>query len=178
MNPTRTPASPLSTRSLRPSGGAAASLRRTMVAGGLAALTWLAGCASPGIEVKSVAIEDQSADSVKLGVDVDLTNPADESMRLLRWDYTFSANGERYSGTWEALTTLAPNSTTTRRVPVVLPAGPIGQGPWSISGSLSYRSPSRLAEIFYDLGVWRPSTGFGGAGSGAGTSGAQASAAR
>jgi hypothetical protein len=125
----------------------------------------LAGCASPGIEVTSISIEDRSTQSVKLGVDVNLTNPADAPMRLLRWDYTFSSGSESYRGTWEALTTIPPQTTLSRRIPVVLPAS-VADGPWSVSGSLSYRSPSRLAEIFYDLGVWRPRTGFGGTGSG------------
>lgn len=166
MNPTRTTTPPPTAQPPQPAR-ATGALRRGALAAGVAILAWLAGCASPSIQVKSVAVEDQSADAVRLGVDVELSNPADESMRLLRWDYTFSANGERYSGTWEALTTLAPNSTVTRRVPVVLPAGPVGEGPWNISGSLSYRSPTRLAEIFYDLGVWRPSASFGGAGTSA-----------
>lgn len=140
------------------------ALRRLPIAACAVAALALAGCASPGITVTSVSIEEQAADAVRLGVDVDLTNPASDSMRLLRWDYTFSSGGESYRGTWEALTTLPPGTTVHRRVPVVLPLGAADAAgrSWTISGSLSYRSPSRIAEIFYDLGIWRPSTSFGG----------------
>jgi hypothetical protein len=47
---------------------------------------------------------------------------------------------------------------------VVLPAA-AGTEQWSISGVLTYRSPSRIAEIVYDLGIWRPRTSFAGSGS-------------
>jgi hypothetical protein len=122
------------------------------------------------MQVKSITIEQQTAEAVQLGVDIDLTNPADSPIRLLRWDYTFvaaTAGGARYSGSWEALATIPPKSTVTRRVPVVIPNGGDSAGQavnegWNISGSLTYRSPSRLAEIFYDLGLWRPTSGFGG----------------
>jgi hypothetical protein len=130
------------------------------------AVVALVGCASPAIEVKAMSVEQQTNEAVRLGVDIDLTNPADAPMRLLRWDYSFASGGETYRGTWEALTTLPPKTTISRRVPVVLPASAdVANRDWSVSGSLSYRSPSRLAEIFYDFGVWRPSSGFGGSGS-------------
>lgn len=121
----------------------------------------LVGCASPTITVTNVTVQEKSADAVRLAVSVDLSNPADGSMRLLQWNYTFSNAAGSYSGTWEALTTLPPKSTVTKTVPVVLPAS-AGTDGWNISGSLSYRSPSRVAEIFYDLGLWHPRSGFGG----------------
>ncbi len=121
----------------------------------------LVGCASPTIAVTGVTVQETSPDAVRLAVSLDLSNPADGSMRLLQWNYTFANAGGSYSGTWEALTTLPPNSTVTRTIPVVLPASAGTEG-WNISGSLSYRSPSRVAEIFYDLGLWHPRSGFGG----------------
>lgn len=121
----------------------------------------LVGCASPSITVRNVSVQDQTADAVRLAVDVDLSNPADASMRLLQWNYTFSNSSGSYSGTWEALTTLPPATTVSKSIPVVLPAA-AGADSWNISGSLTFRSPSRVAEIFYDLGLWRPRTGFGG----------------
>jgi hypothetical protein len=124
----------------------------------------LAGCATPTITIGQVTLRDQTAEAVALDVQVELRNPADASMRLLQWDYTFSNASGSYSGTWEALTTLPPGETVTRTVPVVLPAA-AGTEQWSISGVLTYRSPSRIAEIVYDLGIWRPRTSFAGSGS-------------
>lgn len=135
---------------------------------GLAAALGLAGCASPSIAVREVSLRDQTAEAVALDVQVELRNPADASMRLLQWDYTFSNASGSYSGTWEALTTLPPGETVTRTVPVVLPAA-AGTEQWSISGVLTYRSPSRIAEIVYDLGIWRPRTSFAASGPAAAT---------
>lgn len=151
----RLPRLPLNAASVRSAaGGAPLALLATATA-------LLVGCATPTIEVTNVTVREQTADAVALDVKVDLTNPADASMRLLQWDYTFSNQSGSYSGTWEALATLPPGATVTRTIPVVLPAA-AGTDQWSISGVLSYRSPSRVAEIFYDLGIWRPRTGFGG----------------
>lgn len=121
----------------------------------------LVGCASPAITVRNVSVQEETDQAVRLTVDVDLSNPADASMRLLQWNYTFSNASGSYSGTWEALTTLPPRTTVSKSIPVVLPSV-AGADSWNISGSLTYRSPSRVAEIFYDLGLWRPRTGFGG----------------
>jgi hypothetical protein len=133
---------------------------------GLLSLLALSGCAAPSITIREVTLRDQTAEAVALDVQVELRNPADASMRLLQWDYTFSNASGSYSGTWEALTTLPPGELVTRSVPVVLPAA-AGTEQWSISGVLSYRSPSRIAEIVYDLGIWRPRTAFAGAASSA-----------
>jgi hypothetical protein len=133
---------------------------------GLLSLLALSGCATPSITIREVTLRDQTAEAVALDVQVELRNPADASMRLLQWDYTFSNASGSYSGTWEALTTLPPGELVTRSVPVVLPAA-AGTEQWSISGVLSYRSPSRIAEIAYDLGIWRPRTSFAGSASSA-----------
>jgi hypothetical protein len=98
-------------------------------------------------------------------MDLELTNPSEESIRLLQWEYRFQSGDQSYVGLWEALVTLPPKSTTLTQVPVVLPnaaAEEVVAGRWSSSGSVLFRSPSRLAEIFYDVGLYQPRASFQG----------------
>jgi hypothetical protein len=133
-------------------------------------LVLCAGCASPSIDVGAARIAEQSADAVQLAVDVSLTNPGDGPMRLLQWDYAFRAGDAVYGGRWEALLTIPPGGTVRTELPVVVAARDADAlaGEWSMTGNLTFRSPSRFAEIFYDLGLYRPRIGFGGSGAGTG----------
>ncbi|MDZ4754601.1 MAG: hypothetical protein SGJ11_08895 [Phycisphaerae bacterium] len=145
----------------------------------LLAIVCVAGCANPTIGIRSITVKEQTADSLRLDVEVAVTNPASRPMRLLQWDYMFvesaTDGGAAYHGRWEALATVPPGETMTRHVPVVLTgSGGAPAGPWQVRGTLSFRSPSRFAEIFYDLGLYRPETGFSG---GAASSSAAAAAA-
>ncbi|MFO0827061.1 MAG: hypothetical protein U0572_02840 [Phycisphaerales bacterium] len=142
-----------------------APTRRVAALGSLAALaTALAGCATPSIDVRSAAIEQAGPDAVRVSVELELANPADDPMRLLQWEYTFQSGAARYTGRWEALAVLPPERMPTiLRIPCVVRTADFNpNSPWSIYGRLTYRSPSRIAEITYDLGIWRPSTGFSG----------------
>ncbi len=124
----------------------------------------LSACAAPRIDVQSVEVRDSSAAATKYEVVLELTNSADGPMRLLQWNYTFTGGGETYTGVWESLSTLPPGSTTRHVIPVVLLASgaDAASGPWTISGSVYFRSPTRLAEILYDIGLYRSRTGFQG----------------
>lgn len=126
------------------------------------AVVAIAGCAAPAIEVRSATVEASGSDATQLAIVVDMRNPADEPMRLLQWNYTFTSGGRSYSGRWEALETLPPKSTTSVRIPAVLAGTGFDAGAWNVSGSVSYRSPSRFAKILYDLDLSRPRSGFAG----------------
>ena len=91
-------------------------------------------------------------------------------MRLLQWEYTYTQGSATYHATWDALATLPPdNARAIHRIPCVIPASAFdATKPWSLSGTLTYRSPSHVAEIFYDLGIARPSVDFSGNGTGTG----------
>ncbi|MBL9149733.1 MAG: hypothetical protein JNM94_13670 [Phycisphaerae bacterium] len=139
-----------------------------LVVSALAATALLAGCASPRVGVQGARVSDSNPESTLVEVDIELTNPADDTMRLFQWDYRFTCGGATYSGLWEALLALPPENTPMRTsLPCVVPTAALDQSaPWTISGTLTYRSPSRLALIPYDLQLYQPTTSFSGSGTG------------
>jgi hypothetical protein len=132
------------------------------------AASLLAGCASPRIGVQGARVSDSNPESTLVEVDLELTNPADDTMRLFQWEYTFTSAGVSYRGVWEALLALPPDNIPMRTaLRCVVPTAALDQGaPWTISGTLTYRSPSRLALIPYDLQIYQPTTSFSGGGVG------------
>lgn len=114
----------------------------------------------------AVSVAESGPDAVQLAVEVDIRNPpGNTSLRLLRWNYSFSLDGvTTYSGEWEALSTLPASEVIRRRLPVVVPRELLERSggnaaAWRCWGELGYRDPSRFAEILYELG-YRPTSSF------------------
>lgn len=126
--------------------------------------------APPTIRPVSVSVAEAGDEAVQLTVDVDIRNPpGNTSLKLLRWNYSFSIAGvTAYSGEWEALSTLPASEVIRRRIPVVVPRTVLERTggdatAWRCSGDLAYRDPSKFAEILYEFG-YRPSSSFTGGG--------------
>lgn len=140
----------------------------------LSALLALSGCATPHVSVVGASVDESTPETTSVLVELEMKNPADDTMRLLTWDYTATFGGASYSGLWEALVALPPNNEPMRtKLPCVIPTSALDTtAAWRISGAITFRSPSRIARIPSDLGLYRPSTSF--AGGGVGVTGAQA----
>jgi len=135
----------------------------------------IAGCeAPPVVRPIGVSVTESGADAIQLAIEVEIENPkGNSSLRLLRWNYSFSLAGglgdllsgdATYTGEWAALTTLPAETTVRRRLPVVLPREAVERlggerTTWRFDGELGYRDPSRFAAILYEFG-WRPASGF------------------
>ncbi len=122
-----------------------------------------AGCAGPTLVVQSAHLEASGPDHAQLGVSIDVANAAEEPLRLLQWDYTVHTPTGSYSGVWEALVTIPPGSSKVIQIPAVVPGSTFDPASrWTISGTVRYRSPDRVARILYDLEIHRPREGFSG----------------
>lgn len=134
------------------------------------------GCAGhrdPALVVSDAALAETSDEALGLRFWLDLQNPNDEPLKLLRFEYDVKVNGRTvYSGARDAQATLAANGTRRLAVPAVVrfdqmdwnAAARPHRADYSISGSVQYVAPGEIAEILFDLGVRKPRAGFKGAG--------------
>ncbi|MDZ4830253.1 MAG: hypothetical protein SGJ09_08675 [Phycisphaerae bacterium] len=140
--------------------------RRLTLPSTLIAIAITSGCTHPSVAVRSATVERSTADAVQVGVELELTNPASDPMRLLEWEYTYTTGSASYRGRWSALATLPPDGLpAVHRIPCVVPASAFdANSPWTLSGQLTFRSPSRVAEALYEVGLIQPSASFSGGG--------------
>ena len=108
-----------------------------------------------------------------LSVDLQLENLDDEEIRLDQYTYTFTVeNLGSFTGRWAALQTIPPESTVKAELLAVIPIdgtdsplpGPDGRWAWQLTGDVRYEAPGLLGRILFDIGIRRPSEGFGGSG--------------
>ena len=127
-----------------------------------------AGCsrfAAPQVTLVEAKLNEQTDVAIQLGVTVEVTNPNDEPVQLLEFDYRYAVNGAVvFDGRRSARQTLNPGSPRRIELPVVVRydrAGwPDGQLPGSFQyqmrGTILYLTPSELAETLLDTGLRRP----------------------
>ncbi|MBM4112932.1 MAG: hypothetical protein FJ253_06095 [Phycisphaerae bacterium] len=140
----------------------------------LAALAASSGCVpSPKITITSVDVVEVGEQASELAIRLTLLNDADVPVKLDMWSYHLRAAGATYSGRWSAGITVPAMETVNASIPAVIPnsASPGPGCAWTSGGSVTYLAPSRLAEVLFELGLNRPSTGFSGAGPSMGTGG-------
>ncbi len=143
----------------------------------LFALGVTGGCASfnaPQIQVQSVSVTETTDDALTIAFDLILTNRNDAPVELIEFEYNLEVDGRSvYSGRRDAQATVPAGGTWSLRVPAVIPFSDVGfststmpeQVQYDVGGSLLYISPGALAEVLMDAGIYRPTTGFGAAGS-------------
>lgn len=146
----------------------------------LRAAAWI-GCAglasacvpSPQITVTGVDVVEIGEDASELAIRMTLKNDADVPVKLDIWSYSLQAAGARYSGRWSAGITIPPQESVSASIPAVIPnsASPGPNCAWTSGGTVTFLAPSRLAEVLFELGLNRPSTGFSGSGESMGTGG-------
>jgi len=129
-----------------------------------------AGCsvARPEARAFEARIAESTGATTKVDIALELTNPGDDEIELVEYDYTITLpDGASYGGKWAALRALPPARTVEATVPAVLPTASVrdGAAAWRVSGTLRYRDPQSIARILYEAGLLKTEVGFSGAGS-------------
>jgi hypothetical protein len=143
---------------------------------GLALGALVTGCSSyrsPAIQVQNVRVVDQTDEAITLGFDLAVTNPNDEPLKLLDFNYSLTVDGKGvYSGKRSAEATLNAAGEQRVTLPAVVPFQRTGwqpgsvpaQADYAISGSVLFLTPGEIALILFDSGVRRPKARFAQAG--------------
>ncbi|MHC4908623.1 MAG: LEA/WHy family protein [Planctomycetota bacterium] len=134
----------------------------------------LAGCAhkAPQLQVVGAEVVDGSEEATQIDFAIDLSNPNDEPLELLHFDYELSIDGQRvYQGRRAAEATLSRGGIRRLTIPVIVREADVplrasadqsaSTVAYRLSGQLLYISPGELAEILLDTGLRRPSVRFG-----------------
>lgn len=127
----------------------------------------------------SVDVVEVGEAATELAIRIELKNNSDAPVKLDIWDYRMTACGGSYSGRWSAGITLPPEQVVKASIPAVVPGTdlPIDTCAWSTGGHVTYLTPSRLAEMLFELGLNRPTASFSQSGATLGTGGPVPSAA-
>lgn len=143
-----------------------------MACGGLT----LAGCSGyrdPSIVLSDARVLESTDEALTLRFTMDLTNPNDDPLKLVQFEYDLMVDGVKvYSGMRAAEATLASNSERQMHIPAVVLLDDLGWTPtalppaagYSIRGSVEYVTPGEIAQILFDTGVRTPQANFRGAG--------------
>lgn len=132
---------------------------------------------APFIEVEDLTLRRVGPDAAEAEVRVRITDRSGATVVLDDFRYSFLVGGRTvFTGRWAALAAVPPEEPMVRSLPVVIPLALLpaeheapapGSGrtlAWSITGSLGWEDPNRLAKILLDLGFPNPRTGFAGRG--------------
>ena len=134
------------------------------------------GCSryrDPLFRVSAVTVGEMTDEALQLHFDLRLTNPNNDPLQLVQFDYTVSVEGRRvFQGRRAAEATLNVLVTRTLTIPAVVPYDRMGwveSGPpptfgYRLSGTLLYLTPGELAETLLDTGLRRPKVRFAHAG--------------
>ncbi len=147
---------------------------------GLAPLLLVAagGCGAfsqaPRIEVESLSLVKVGETDAEADLVVRISGGGPQATILTDFRYSVFLEGRRaFDGRWAALAAAPPEESIVRTLPVVIPGSMLPEGtrpdqgvaiPWSISGSVGWEDPDRLARILLDLGFATPRSGFSGRG--------------
>jgi hypothetical protein len=124
----------------------------------------------PRVAVLSASLDESSAGAASIDIALQLSNPNDDPLPLIEFEYTVSLDGKQvYDGRRAALATLSKGSERTLTVPAVIiyehtgwRAGSGAQPLVGISGTLRYRTPGTFADLLFDFGVRKPKVRFSG----------------
>jgi hypothetical protein len=143
---------------------------------GLLAWGGLAGCSMyrpPAIAVGEATLVEETGEALRLDIALDLTNPNNEPLELIRFEYSVSVDGVSvYRAKRAAEATLSASGGKRLTLPAVVRFDRVpwdgstrpDEVRWSIRGSLLYVTPGALAEALLDTGVRKPRTGLTGSG--------------
>ncbi|MHC5003485.1 MAG: hypothetical protein ACYTJ0_10210 [Planctomycetota bacterium] len=141
----------------------------------LLALSLLGGCRSaddPSVRVVGASMVEQTDEAVRLAIDLELSNPSGEPVKMLEFNYTVGAAGRTaFSGRRAALVAVDRFGSRIVTVPAIVPFERVGwaDGPpesfdFSVSGSLLYLLPGALNRTLMEIGLRRPRVSFQGRG--------------
>ena len=145
--------------------------RRVLLIALVAATAGLTGCLSdpkpPAFKVVDVGITERTEGGVVVTFTLEGTNPNKDPLPLDSVSYTLALDGRpSASATRQAEAELPANGVQRVRLPVAIPVSasspePMGTSGYRLSGSMVYKIPGSIAEVFFDAGLRRPSVGFG-----------------
>ena len=123
------------------------------------------GCSTtdaPIANYKASRLTASYPEALSFDVDFELSNNNDEPLRLVKYMYTVTINGNTvYRGLAEAKQTIPRGLTIETTIPVVVPRTFV-EGTdsfvWHIDGTLDYLAHGALAETLFDSRFWQPST--------------------
>lgn len=140
----------------------------------LALSAGLTGCFSdpkpPAFKVVDVGVTERTAEGVVVTFTLEGTNTNKDPLPLDSVSYSLSLDGRpTASATRQAEAELPASGVQRVRLPVAIPVSPgapepTGTSGYRLSGSMVYKIPGSIAEVFFDSGLRRPSVGFGEAG--------------
>ena len=125
---------------------------------------------SPRIEVASATLTSSTDQAASIDIALVLSNPNDEPLPLIQFDYAVSLDGKTvFEGRRAALATLSKGDERTLTVPAVVVyentawRAETGTPPKvRVSGTLQYRVSGTIAELLFDFGVRKPKAHFAG----------------
>lgn len=126
-------------------------------------LAMLTGCdTAPSLEVVSAELIETSPQGSVVAFTIQAVNSNEDPLPLRNVDYSANAAGLGFSGVRAGEATLRATGEQTIVIPAAF-SGPVAIGSdASITGSVGYTATGKLAELFYEWGVYRPSEGFSG----------------
>ncbi|MCL4221472.1 MAG: LEA type 2 family protein [Phycisphaerales bacterium] len=126
----------------------------------------LPGCSSgsvaPRFQVVSARAAQRTDEGVRLEITVVGENPNDHEIALGEARYTITADGSSiYSGTASPEVTLPRYGRVEMIFPAAVPLSvfPSNAGAIGLSGWIEYLPPGPFAELLYDAGLRRPTSG-------------------
>lgn len=128
------------------------------------ALPACSGVSAPRLEHAEATVTERTAEGVALTFTLDAYNDNDIALPLREIDYALELNGQTvFRGTRSAEATLRRRGVQQVRLPAVLvpgPDAPSGPAEFRLTGTITYVTPGRLAEVLFDSGVRVPSVSF------------------
>jgi hypothetical protein len=132
----------------------------------------LTACTSyrdPVLKVTGVTLGPRSDEAIPVDFTLELANPNDEPLKLLRFEYDLIVSGRRvYSGLRSAEATLNVHATRQITMPAVVRYDRLGIAAadlaapldFRLSGRLSYVPPGGFAQVLLDTGLHLPEAPF------------------
>ncbi|MGD9693365.1 MAG: LEA type 2 family protein [Phycisphaerales bacterium] len=138
-----------------------------LVAGVCAGVVGCAGVKEPDLRVVEARVAERTAEGVVMHFVVEGENTNEKELPLLQAEYRVSIDGrEVFRATRSPEATLRRKGVQRFVLPAAVPAQELGSGAirWSLSGSVGYIAPERLAETLLDMGLPNPTTSVRGSG--------------
>jgi hypothetical protein len=134
------------------------------------ALAWLSGCGvSPRVLIEDSAWVEKSDEAALLRIELEVVNRGVEAIELREMEYTVRFPGaSAYRGRRATALTIAPGAAARVMLPAIVVHGNVDSASlpeeFSLTGTVQYVAPGRLAMVLADLGLPRPRAAFTGSG--------------
>ena len=144
------------------------ALSCVLAAFGAGSLIGCVGVKEPTLRVVEARVAERTDEGVVMHFVVEGENVNEKELPLLEAEYRVSLNGrEVFRARRSPEAALRRKGVQRFVLPAAVPAGELGSGAaqWSVSGSVGYIAPERLAETLLDMGLPHPTTSVQGSGS-------------